>query len=64
MNEERFINIETKLMHQEQMLEELHQALYKQQDTIDKLQKRLKQFEEMAQADREIGAANEKPPHY
>ncbi len=64
MEDQRFIAIETKLLHQELMLEELHEVLYKQQDTIDLLQKRLKKIEEMAQADNEIRPAGEKPPHY
>lgn len=64
MSDERFIAIETKLLHQERLLEELHEVLYKQQDTIDKLQKKLKQLEDMSSADNEIRAANEKPPHY
>lgn len=64
MSEDRFIDIETKILHQEKMLEELHQALYQQQEIIDKLQKKLNQIIEMAQSDLEIRAANEKPPHY
>lgn len=64
MNEDRFIAIETKLLHQENLLEELHQVLYQQQDSIDKLQKKLKQFEDLSNADNEIRPANEKPPHY
>lgn len=64
MNEERFIAIETKILHQERLLEELHQVLYEQQVTIDKLEKKLKKFEEIKTDDSEIRPANEKPPHY
>ncbi len=64
MNEERFINIETKILHQERLLEELHHVMYEQQDRINKLEKKLKQFEDMSNADSEIRPANEKPPHY
>lgn len=64
MNEERFITIEMKISHQERLLEELHEVIYKQQETIDKLQKKLEQLEDMANADNEIRPANEKPPHY
>ena len=64
MNDERFIAIETKLLHQEQTLEDLHQVIYKQQETIDKLQKKLENLEGKLTSDNEIIAANEKPPHY
>ena len=64
MSEERFISIETKLLHQERLLEELHEVIYQQQDTIDKLQKKLKQLEEMSNSENEIRPTNEKPPHY
>ena len=64
MNEDRFIAIETKILHQERLLEELHQVLYEQQATIDKLEKKLKKFEEITTEDSEIRPANEKPPHY
>lgn len=64
MEEQRFIAIETKILHQEVTLEELHQVLYKQQETIDLLQKKLKLFEDQLRADNEIRPAGEKPPHY
>ena len=64
MDDQRFIAIETKILHQEMMLDELHQVLYQQQDTINLLQKKLKKIEEMGQADQEIRPAGEKPPHY
>ena len=64
MDDQRFIAIETKILHQEMMLDELHQVLYQQQDTINLLQKKLKKIEEMALADQEIRPAGEKPPHY
>jgi SlyX protein len=67
MTDQRFIEIETKSLYQEKLLEELHQALYEQQKMIDSLQAevlRLKRrFEDVSPA-REIGPANEKPPHY
>ncbi|MEK6627692.1 MAG: SlyX family protein [Bdellovibrionota bacterium] len=64
MNEERFINIESKILHQERLLEELHQVLYEQQTTIDKLEKKIKELKEIKTEDSEIRPANEKPPHY
>ncbi len=63
-NEERFINIETKISHQEVMLEELHQVIYQQQEQIDLLNKNLKLFVQQMTSDSEIRPAGEKPPHY
>lgn len=64
MNDERFIAIETKLLHHEQTLEDLHHVIYRQQDTIDKLQKKIENLEGKLTGEQEIRAANEKPPHY
>ena len=64
MSEERFIAIEIKVLHQDRLLEELHEVIYKQQEIIDRLQKKMQQIEDMANADNEIRPANEKPPHY
>jgi SlyX protein len=64
MDDQRLIAIETKILHQEVMLEELHQELYKQQETIELLQNKIKLFMEQQQANQEIRAAGEKPPHY
>lgn len=64
MDEQRFIDIETKLLHQEVIIEDLHQVLYKQQEMIDFLQKKIKFLDEQLQNNNEIRAAGEKPPHY
>ena len=68
MTENRFIDIETKIAHQEHQLEELSQVLYEQQKTMDLLEKRLaqltKKFEEALEGGPEVGPANQKPPHY
>jgi SlyX protein len=62
MSEERFIEIEMKLSHQEVLLSELHQVLYKQQETIDTLEKKMKAV--MKDMESHEGPANKKPPHY
>jgi SlyX protein len=62
MEEQRFIAIETKISHQEVMLEDLHEVLYKQQELIEQLQKRIKKLEDQIQ--NEIRGPGEKPPHY
>lgn len=66
--ETRFIDLETKIAHQELLLEELSQVLYEQQKTIDKLEARLtllsKRMDEAVEGGPEVGPANQKPPHY
>ncbi|MDG0995877.1 MAG: SlyX family protein [Gammaproteobacteria bacterium] len=64
----RFINIETKLAYQEDLLQELNQVVIKMQQQIDKLELRnqmlrdnLKQIEASLPSE---GHANEPPPHY
>ncbi|MFZ3229622.1 MAG: SlyX family protein [Pseudobdellovibrio sp.] len=68
MEEKRFIDIESKLLHQENLLEELHQVLYSQQKTIDLLQTQLSsltnRLQEVTDRGLEIRSSNEKPPHY
>jgi SlyX protein len=63
-NESRIINIEMKISHQDVMLEELHQVIYRQQAEIDLLNKKLKLLQEQFASDSEIRPAGEKPPHY
>ena len=63
MNDDRLIEIETKLSHQEVLIDELNQVLYKQQETIDQLEKALKILVKRL-PESSTGPANEKPPHY
>lgn len=64
--DKRFIDLETKVSHQDLLLEELHEVLYEQQKSIETLKKKIelfnKRFEESALTS-DI-RANEKPPHY
>jgi SlyX protein len=66
MSEERFINIETKVAHQEALIEELNAVLYQQQVTIEQIQKTLaafiKRYKDLEKTTH--GPADEKPPHY
>lgn len=66
--ENRFINLETKISHQEHLLEELNQVIYRQQKQIDQLEKQValltQRLQEASEDSRLIGPANEKPPHY
>lgn len=66
-DETRFIDLETKIAHQEFQLEELSQVMYRQQQQIDQLEKRLQELKQRLESTGqapEIGPANEKPPHY
>ncbi len=63
-NELRIINIEMKMSHQDVMLEELHQVIYRQQIELDLLQKKLTLLQEQLSSDSDIRPAGEKPPHY
>ena len=68
MDETRLNNIEMKLAHHEMTLEELHQVIYSQQKTIDKLEVLLtsltKRLQEAMGDGTEIRGPDEKPPHY
>jgi len=67
MSEQRFIDLETKLAHQEALLEELHEVLYKQQARIDQLTSSMKVLIQRNDEEDETkvkGAPNQKPPHY
>lgn len=67
MSDKRFIDLEIKISHQEVLLEELHQVVYQQQETIHRLEKSLKllskRFQDAVGDGAEI-ASIEKPPHY
>lgn len=59
--EERVVDLEIKFAHQERLLEELHEVLYRQQTTIDALEKKI---ELLIQKLEPIKPENKKPPHY
>lgn len=65
--DERLTNLEIKVSHQDHVIEELHQVIYEQQKTIDKLETLLngltKRLQDALSDDGEI-RGNEKPPHY
>ncbi len=68
MNDQRLIDIETKLAHQEILIGDLNQVMSLQQETISTLQAALKSFfKRYHEANGDampVGPANEKPPHY
>lgn len=68
MSDERIINLEFKLAHQEKQLEDLSDVLYKQQQTIDNLETLLqgitKRLQDVLGHEEDDIRGHEKPPHY
>ncbi len=68
MNEDRLVQIETKLAHQEQMLMELDDALTTQQSTIMTLGRMCASMAERMQSlsgdETASPRGDERPPHY
>ncbi len=67
MNEQRLIDIETKLAHQELLITDLNQVMARQQETITQMQAALKSFLKNyrdGNGEPQIAPVNEKPPHY
>lgn len=60
------IELQIKISHQEQLLEELNQALIFQQKQIDVLQNQLKSLTDSQKANAPIKSQSEEvpPPHY
>jgi SlyX protein len=66
LSEQRFVDIEMKLSHQEYLIEELNQVVREQTETITRLEMTLKKLSARVSetADARVGTGNEKPPHY
>ena len=66
--EDRFVDIEIKLAHQEDTVEQLNGVVYAQSRRIDQLAAMVGQLAEhirnSAQSGPNLGAGGEKPPHY
>ncbi|MGV7208266.1 SlyX family protein [Oxalobacteraceae bacterium A2-2] len=64
--EDRFIDIEIKLAHQEDLVESLNQRIYEQQQQIDKLELLCATLAQRLRDQQHNGQApiNERPPHY
>ena len=66
-HEDRFVDIEIKLAHMEDLVDSLNQTVYQQARRIDQLEAMVQQLAEHLRAQREIGRqmpVNERPPHY
>lgn len=68
MSEERMIDIETRLAHQDQMLIELNAALSNQQESIMTLERlcasMVERLQSLGEGDGPAGPQDERPPHY
>ncbi len=67
MSDQRFIDLEIKLSHHEQMLEDLSAVIFRQQQQLDALELQLKAVKDQIKSAKdgiEVGPADEKPPHY
>lgn len=64
--EDRFVNIEIKLAHQEDMVDQLNQVVYQQSKRIDLLEAMVQQLAEHIRNNAQSGQnpVNEPPPHY
>lgn len=65
-NEDRFVDIEIKLAHQEDLVESLNQMVYQQSRRIDQLEAMVAGLAEHIRTNAQSGGMplNEKPPHY
>ena len=64
--EDRFINIEIKIAHQEDLVESLNQVVYQQSRRIDQLEAMVSHLAEQIRNSSQSGPniSNDKPPHY
>ncbi|MES2321335.1 MAG: SlyX family protein [Pseudomonadota bacterium] len=65
-HEDRFVDIEIKLAHQEDLVESLNQVVYQQSRRIDQLEAMVSQLAEHIRNNAQSGQnpVNEAPPHY
>lgn len=65
-NEDRFVDIEIKLAHQEDLVESLNRMVYQQSRRIDQLEAMVVKLAEHVRTSAQSSNAplNEKPPHY
>lgn len=68
MEEQRVIEIETKVLFQENTIEQLNQVVCRQQDQIEQLEKKIerltKNFKNILEISEDVHPGHEKPPHY
>lgn len=65
-DENRWIELESKIAHQELAIEQLQASLFEYHQTVERMEKSLKQLVSRVEHSLgpEIGPGNQKPPHY
>ncbi len=68
MDNQRLIDIETKLAYQEDLIQELNKTVHSQQLKLDQLEQALRslslRYNSLAEQDDSEYPVDEKPPHY
>ena len=68
MSEDRFIDLETRLSHQDQLLNELNEVVTRQQEKIMQLEDLCRSLIQRVQSASDAGpsddSGDERPPHY
>lgn len=65
MNEERLIDLETKLSFQEVLIDDLQKTVNEQYKTIEEMEKKLRRIsDKILAAEQSTKLSHEKPPHY
>ncbi|NOX28023.1 MAG: SlyX family protein [Gammaproteobacteria bacterium] len=68
MNENRFVDIETRIAYQEDTIQQLNDVVTKQQKQIDQLEELSRlltdRYQSLQGVSNSTDAADEKPPHY
>lgn len=63
--EERLVDLESRHMHQEHLVDQLNSVLIDQREIIDRLQRDLARLKDQVRAGPgDAGGHDEKPPHY
>ncbi len=68
MSDDRLIEIETKVLYQEDTIEQLNQVICRQEEQIQRIQAAVMalthNFKSLLDMNQEIRPGHEKPPHY
>jgi SlyX protein len=64
VTDERLIELESRLMHQEKLLEQLDEVVTEQQKRIDVLERTLARLQEQVRMQAEDHPSEPPPPHY
>jgi SlyX protein len=64
LSDQHLIDLQTKLSHQEHVLEELQAIVYEQGKAIATLEAKVTRLLGLAEGSLEIGPGNDPPPHY